>query len=281
MNQDINAIVQAVLQRLEAQSSFAAPGEDIPAEVSARHVHLSQEDLHMLTGSDDLTVNRAISQPGQYLSGLRVKLIGPKGSIGNVAVLGPIRGRTQAEISATDARELGIDAPVRLSGDLADAAGIHIQVDDKIIFRKAAIVAKRHLHATAQDAQRLGISDGQELSIRLHGIRPLILEGVVARVSPQAALALHIDTDEGNAAGIARGAVCRIIAANHEAQPCANPLPAPKIMGASTIPDRLITEQHVKQLKQSGATTVRLLPGQLITPLARDTFKACGIKLEE
>ena len=120
--------------------------------------------------------------------------------------LGPLRRQTQAEISATDARELGLQAPVRLSGDLKDAAQIHIQAGDRIICRKAAIIAKRHLHAAPGDAQRLGIADGQELSIRLAGIRPLILEGVVVRVSQTSALALHIDTDEANAAELSGGA---------------------------------------------------------------------------
>lgn len=158
MQQDINAIIEAVLSRLEAehQTHAPSPSEDIPAEISARHVHLSREDLLELTGASDLVNSRSISQPGQFLSSLRVRLIGPKGMIDNVAVLGPLRRQTQAEISATDARELGLQAPVRLSGDLKDAAQIHIQTGDRIICRKAAIIAKRHLHAAPGDAQRLG-----------------------------------------------------------------------------------------------------------------------------
>lgn len=283
MEQDIKAVIEAVLSRLEAEHQSSAPlsSEDIPAEISARHVHLSKEDLLELTGAADLSNSRSISQPGQYLSSLRVRLIGPKGMIDNVAVLGPLRKQTQAEISATDARELGIAAPVRLSGDLKDAAAIHIQAGDRIICRKAAIIARRHLHAAPGDAQQLGITDGQELSIRLAGIRPLILEGVVVRVSQTSALALHIDTDEANAAGIGKDAVCRIAGAAAAAQSQDQPSRAPSDSGAFSVPDRLITEQHVKGFKREGVRAFKRLPGQLITPLARDTFKACGIALEE
>ena len=164
--------------------------------------------------------------------------------------LGPLRKQTQAEISATDARELGLPALVRLSGDL-------------------------------KDAQRLGIADGQELSIRLSGIRPLILEGVVVRVSQTSALALHIDTDEANAAGIGKDAVCRIVGTGAAAQSHDQPSSAPMDSGAYSCPDRLITEQHVKGFKREGVRSLKRLPGQLITPLARDTLKACGITLEE
>lgn len=283
MQQDINAIIEAVLSRLEAEHQPHAPSssEDIPAEISARHVHLSREDLLELTGASDLVNSRSISQPGQFLSSLRVRLIGPKGMIDNVAVLGPLRRQTQAEISATDARELGLQAPVRLSGDLKDAAQIHIQAGERIICRKAAIIAKRHLHAAPGDAQRLGIADGQELSIRLAGIRPLILEGVVVRVSQTSALALHIDTDEANAAGIGKDAVCRIAGINIAAQSQDQPSRAPQDSGAYSCPDRLITEQHVKGFKREGVRAFKRLPGQLITPLARDTLKAFGITLEE
>ena len=284
MEQNIQAIIEAVLSRLNEEHRASAPAspEDIPAEISARHVHLSKEDLFELSGLAGLAGSRAISQPGQYLSDLRVTLIGPKGSISNVAVLGPLRSQTQAEISATDARQLGIAAPVRLSGDLKDAAAIHIQLGDNIIRSKAAIVAKRHLHATPQDAERLGIKNGQSLAIRLSGSRPLILEGVVARVSPEAALALHIDTDEANAAGLAPGAVCRLagIAPARDSVPQSVP-DAPDASGAPSIPGRLITEEHIKQLKREGARRLRRLPGQLITPLALDTLRACGITLEE
>lgn len=283
MEQDIKAIIDAVLSRLGAEHQPYAPlsSEDIPAEISARHVHLSKEDLLELTGASDLSNSRSISQPGQYLSSLRVRLIGPKGVIDNAAVLGPLRKQTQAEISATDARELGLAAPVRLSGDLKDAAAIHIQAGSRIIRRHAAIIAKRHLHASPQDAQRLGIMDGQDLSIRLAGIRPLILEGVAVRVSQTSALALHIDTDEANAAGIGKDAVCRVAGAGAAAPIHHQPSPSSSGTEAYSFPDHLITEQHAKQFKRDGVRALKRLPGQLITPQARDTLKACGITLEE
>lgn len=186
-------IVREVLSRLAG--SCTGQEKKIPAETSARHVHLSLEDLRALCGQDQLEHAQDISQPGQFLSTLRVRLIGPKGILEHVAVLGPLRKATQVEISATDARLLGINAPVRLSGELSDAAAISLQVGSQIITRRAAIVARRHLHMTPADAAAFGVTHGQEVSVRVLGSRPLVLESCPVRVSDAAALALHMDTD--------------------------------------------------------------------------------------
>lgn len=276
----IEAIVREVLSRLQKEGG-ACSDRLIPAEMSARHVHLSKEDLKTLFGLDQLNCARQISQPGQFLSDCRVRLIGPKGVIDNVAVLGPTRGSTQVEISATDARALGVPAPVRLSGELADAAEITIQAGGKLVTRKAAIVAKRHLHMTPADAAAFGVKHGQSVCVRVLGARPLILEDVPVRVSDQSALALHIDTDEANAAGAGKDCTCQIVGC------CAPGAPAPVTAAPASeaapacaaLPGKLITEQDIRKLRAQGVKSLCVSKGQIITPLAKDTAKGFGITL--
>ena len=280
----IETIVREVLARL--QNEPCAPGgQTIPAEMSARHVHLTREDLKTLFGTDQLECVREISQPGQFLSNCRVRLIGPKGVIDNVAVLGPVRGATQVEISATDARALGVSAPVRLSGELADAADITLQAGGVVITRKAAIVARRHLHMTPADAAAYGVKNGQCVSVRVLGSRPLILEDVPVRVTEQSALALHMDTDEANAAGAGKDCRCQIIGACSapvRAPPSGAPgaaSSAPQAVACQTLPGKLITERDIRALRDKNCTALCIAKGQIITPLARDTAKAFGITL--
>ena len=281
----IDTIVAEVLSRLKNDMP-SGRGRPFPAEMSARHAHLSKEDLKTLFGLDQLECVREISQPGQFLSGCRVRLIGPKGILDNVAVLGPTRGATQVEISATDARTLGISAPVRLSGNLKDAAEIVLQAGGAVITRKAAIVAQRHVHMTPADAAEFGVANGDCVSVRVLGNRPLILEQVPVRVSDQAALALHMDTDEANAAGAGKDCVCEIVDACAPASCSAKPMRAPENDGrapaaerSAVLPGKLITEHDVKSLKEKNAAALCVLKGQIITPLARDTAKALGITL--
>lgn len=277
----IEAIVREVVARL-AKEKKPCPDRLIPAEMSARHVHLSKEDLKTLFGLDQLECAREISQPGQYLSNCRVRLIGPKGILDNVAVLGPTRGATQVEISATDARTLGISAPVRLSGELQDAASVTIQAGSVVITRKAAIVAKRHLHMTPEDAAAFGVQHGQSVCVRVLGSRPLILEDVPVRVSKQSALALHMDTDEANAAGAGKDCTCQIVSCSAPAAcaPCDAPASAPVLQPeCQTLPGKLITELDIKTLCKSGAKSLCVAKGQIITPLARDTAKSLGLNL--
>ena len=277
----IEAIVREVVARL-ANEKKPCPDRLIPAEMSARHVHLSKEDLKELFALDQLECAREISQPGQYLSNCRVRLIGPKGILDNVAVLGPTRGATQVEISATDARTLGISAPVRLSGELADAASVTIQAGGTVITRKAAIVAKRHLHMTPEDAAALGVQHGQSVCVRVLGSRPLILEDVPVRVSKQSALALHMDTDEANAAGAGKDCKCQLVQCSAPAicAPIHVSASAPVLQPeCQTLPGKLITELDIKNLCKSGAKSLCVAKGQIITPLARDTAKGLGLNL--
>lgn len=173
-------------------------------ETSARHVHVTKEALKTLFGEDAaLTKKKDLSQPGQFACEERVTVVGPKGSLAGVSILGPERPATQVEVSATDARSLGIAAPIRESGDIQGSGACKIVgPKGEIELAEGVIVAKRHIHATPADAQRLGVSDKEIVAVKVKTAqRSLIFEDVVVRVSDKFALAMHIDTDESNAAG--------------------------------------------------------------------------------
>lgn len=176
--------------------------EKILVETSARHVHLSKEDLAKLFGEgSELTFKKALSQPGQFASEERVKLVGPKKEIANVIILGPVRPATQIELSYTDARTLGIDAPLRESGNVAGTPGLKlVGPAGEVDVAEGAIIAKRHIHMTPEDAENYGVENGQIVSVRIDSERSAVLGDVVVRVSPKFSLAMHIDTDEANAA---------------------------------------------------------------------------------
>ena len=171
-------------------------------EVSARHVHLSQEAVDVLFGENHtLTHKRELSQPGQFACEERVNIIGPKSSIGNVIVLGPVRPRTQVEISVTDARRIGLSPVIRESGDLEGTPGCVIAgPKGEYELKEGVIVAKRHVHMTPKDAEKLAVQDGQICKVKVKcDDRSLTFDDVVVRVNSEFALAMHIDTDEGNA----------------------------------------------------------------------------------
>ncbi len=172
-------------------------------ETSARHVHVSEKDLKILFGENAaLTIKKMLSQPGQYASEQKVQIVGPKKSIDNVSILGPCRNNTQVEVSATDARTLGIEIAIRESGDIKGTPGCKVVGPcGSVEITEGVIVAKRHIHATPDDAKTLGISDKQIVSIKIaNEYRSTILGDVVVRVNPSFKLAMHIDTDEANAA---------------------------------------------------------------------------------
>jgi len=185
----------------------------VPVGVSARHIHLSQEHVEILFGAGaSLTELKPLSQPGQYAANETVAVIGPKGSFPKVRILGPVRPSTQLEISRTDAFAIGINPPVRESGNIADTPGVTLKGPaGEVTIEKGVIVAARHIHFHTDDAARWGIADKQRLTVRLHGERGLVLENVIARVSPDFALDMHIDTDEANAAGAKTGDEAEII----------------------------------------------------------------------
>lgn len=183
-------------------------------ETSARHVHVSREDLAILFGEGyELTKKKELSQPGQFACEERVAVVGPKSSFPAVSILGPCRNATQVELSAGDARSIGVKAPVRESGDLEGSAGCKIVgPKGEIEIENGVIVAKRHIHMTPEDAEKYSLCDKQVVSVKVQTAeRSLVFGDVVVRVSPSYALAMHIDTDESNAAGCVPGLTGEIL----------------------------------------------------------------------
>lgn len=175
-------------------------------ETSARHVHVSQEDLETLFGKGyELTKKKDLSQPGQYACNEKVTIVGSKKEMA-ASILGPVRPASQVEISLTDARSIGVDAPVRESGDVAGSGACKlIGPCGEVELKEGVIAAKRHIHATPEDAEKLGVKDKDVVSVKIDTDgRSLVFGDVVVRVSPKFALAMHIDTDESNAAGCGR-----------------------------------------------------------------------------
>ena len=176
-------------------------------ETSARHVHLTQEHLEILFGKGyELTKKKDLSQPGQYACEERVTIVGSKKELKGVSILGPVRTATQVELSLTDARSIGVAAPIRESGDVAGSGSCKIVGPcGEIVLAEGVIAAKRHIHATPADAEALGVKNGDVVSVKVDTDgRSLVFGDVVVRVSEKYALAMHIDTDESNAAGCGR-----------------------------------------------------------------------------
>ncbi|MDO4730788.1 MAG: phosphate propanoyltransferase [Clostridia bacterium] len=175
-------------------------------ETSARHIHVTEEDLQTLFGEGaKLTLKKDLSQPGQFACFERVDLVGPKGELKGVSILGPTRPATQVELSLTDARKIGIAAPIRESGDIEGTPGCKIVgPKGEVVIDKGVIAAKRHIHLTPIDAENLDVKDKDIVSVKIDTEgRSLIFGDVVCRVSDKFALAMHIDTDESNAAAAA------------------------------------------------------------------------------
>ncbi|MBQ5717100.1 MAG: phosphate propanoyltransferase [Clostridia bacterium] len=184
-------------------------------ETSARHIHLSQADLETLFGAGyELTPKKDLSQPGQFACEERVTVVGPKKELAGVSILGPVRPETQVELSLTDARSIGLSAPVRESGDVAGSSGCKlVGPKGEVELAQGVIAAKRHIHMTPEDAEQFGVKDTQVVQVRVPSSigRTTIFDDVVVRVSPKYALAMHIDTDESNAAGVAPGTMADVI----------------------------------------------------------------------
>ena len=176
--------------------------EKILVETSARHCHVTQEDLEKLFGAGyQLTCKKELSQPGQFCSNEKVTIVGPKGEM-KMSILGPVRKANQVEISLTDARSLGLNALVRESGDIEGTCGCKIVGPaGEIEIEKGVIAAKRHIHFSQEDAKHFGVENGQVVSVKVESAgRSLTFSDVVCRVSDKFSLAMHIDTDESNAA---------------------------------------------------------------------------------
>lgn len=202
----IDNLVEQVLSKVKEEIF-------IGVEASGRHVHLSRECIDILFGKGyELTKVKELSQPGQFACNERVTLIGPKGSMANVVVLGPERKDTQVEISATDALILGLKVPVRESGDVKGSSGILIVGEKSAVkLEEGTIIAKRHIHLTPKDAKKFKVNDKENVKVQVLGSRKLIFDDVAIRVSEHFNSKMHIDYDEANACGFKNGILARII----------------------------------------------------------------------
>lgn len=195
----IDALADAVIGRIFVE-----------LEASGRHVHVTKEQAVRLFGHN-LTPKRPLSQPGQYLANERVRLVGPKGEFQNVAVLGPERSAGQVEISLTDARTLGIQVPIRLSGDVKSSPGITLVGEKgRVTLAEGVIAAQRHIHLRPEDAEKFHVKDKQVVSLQTYTARPVVFRDVVVRVSKDFAPYAHLDYDEANACGFQSGDLGRI-----------------------------------------------------------------------
>ncbi len=183
-------------------------------EVSARHAHVTKEVLEVLFGEGhELTPKKDLSQPGQYACEERITVVGPKKELAGVSILGPTRPETHVELSATDARSIGIAAPVRESGDVKGSSACKLVGPcGEVELKEGVIVAKRHIHMTPEDAEKFGVKDTQIVNVALDTEgRKLVFGDVIVRVSSKYALAMHIDTDEANAALVPGSCMGRIV----------------------------------------------------------------------
>lgn len=183
----------------------------IPIEASGRHVHLTKEQTQTLFGHS-LTPDRPLSQPGQFLSKERVTVVGSKGELHNVAVLGPERKEAQIEISLTDGKTLGITPPVHLSGNISGTPGATlIGPRGQVQLEHGVMAAQRHIHLSPEDGKRFGVADKQVVRLQAFTSRPVIFEDVTVRIHPDFRSAAHLDYDEANACGFCKGDLGRIL----------------------------------------------------------------------
>jgi len=198
----IDTIVDTVVSRIQEVMD-----RSFEIEASGRHIHLTREAIDTLFGVGyQLHPTKYLSQPGEFASEERVSIEGPKGTIHDVIILGPERKNCQVEVSLTDARSLGVNAPVQLSGNIENTPGIIVRNGSKsIVLDSGVIVAKRHIHVKDTDAEKLGVKDHESVSVRVFSKRPLIFEDVMVRISPKFETYMHIDYDEANACGHSKG----------------------------------------------------------------------------
>ena len=185
----------------------------VPVGLSNKHIHLSQEHLDILFGEGyELKKFKDLSQPGQYAAEEKVDVVGVKGTLKGVRILGPVRKETQVEVSFADGFVLGVVPPVRDSGDLIDSPGAKIVgPNGEVVIEKGIIAAARHIHMHTSDAENFGVVDKEEVSVKVEGKRGLVFNNVLVRVNKEYALEMHVDIEEGNAAGLKNGSMVELL----------------------------------------------------------------------
>ncbi|KOY80589.1 phosphate propanoyltransferase [Lysinibacillus macroides] len=273
--QIIEQLVNEALAEVLTTNQPTPPSTNaIPIAVSARHIHLKQEHVEHLFGKGAaLTVQKMLSQPGQFAAQETLIIVGPKGSITNVRVLGPARALTQVEISHTDAIALGIQPPIRESGNIAGSASCTLVGPKGSLFlQEGVIIAQAHIHMSPQDAQHLAVRDGEYVAIQVPGVRPVTFHQVKIRVAEQYQLEMHIDTDEANAGLIKQGTVGSIFPASQQATSIDSP-PTTTV----ELTQKIITEQDIAQYQE---TTIIVPQAAIFTALARETIANLGIEIQ-
>lgn len=280
--QMIRTIVEQVLHQFSAVSPAYDYGK-IPIAISARHVHLNQSDVELLFGKGyQLTEKKSLSQPGQYACHEQVMVVGPKGVLQNVRVLGPSRNLTQVEVSATDARALGIQVPLRLSGNIDGSAPVTlIGPKGSLVLTTGLIIAAAHIHMSPAEAQQFHVQDGEAVNIEVCSDRPIIFSNVKIRVNERFRLEMHIDTDEGNAAMLGSFGEGILHKVNMTPQKAAMPNIPQQAVTHSTkiiiITKRLLSEVDVQKLKD--VQELHISKQTIVTALAYETAKRKGIKI--
>ena len=212
-NNNVALITKMVLEAIEHQKASEENGYLVPVGVSARHIHLTQEHVEALFGEGYQLTKRKELMGGQFASNETVTIVGLKlRAIENVRILGPVRSRSQVEVSATDALRLGVKAPIRESGNVEGSAAIAVVGPKGAIYLdEGCIIAKRHIHMAPKDAMAAGVHDGDIVSVKAENVRGTVFNHVQIRVDDSFTLEMHIDTDEANAAKITTGDTVRII----------------------------------------------------------------------
>lgn len=212
-NNNVALITKMVLEAVEKQKASDDTGYLVPIGVSARHVHLTQEHVEALFGPGYQLTKKKELMGGQYASNELVTIVGLKlRAIENVRILGPVRSKSQVEVSATDSIRLGVKAPIRESGNVAGSAAVAVVGPKGAIYLdEGCIIAKRHIHMPPKDAMAAGVHDGDTVSVKADNERGTVFNHVQIRVDDSFTLEMHIDTDEANAAKIATGDTVKII----------------------------------------------------------------------
>ncbi len=272
--QTIMQIVNDVIAELLPKKEAASTSYEIPIGISARHIHLQQEHVEQLFGKGaKLSVKKMLAQPGQFAAHETLQVVGPKGSIQNVRVLGPARTFTQIEISHTDAIALGIQPPLRESGEIAGSAScILVGPRGSLILQEGVIIAQAHIHMAPADAQQLGVQNGQYVSVKVQGRRPITFEQVKIRVADHYQLEMHIDTDEANAGFIQQGVTGSIITGKMAGEPYNNFVRPP-----IEIKQKIITANDVSRYQ---GETVIVPKEARLTALAKEAVEKLEIELQ-